>query len=227
MATGQQRLPLAVLLFDPEGREVARRSLGDLPRDHATLVNVEELLAAAGLADRFDHGHLELVYDFDVGDQADGWLHGLFRYRHRGGQIADTSFGSHIFNTVSVYKNEPQSYAGPPPGLSTRLHLRLATAPLETLCCLIYPTSAKWRPTSATRLTLHDGNGTAVAKRELAIPMNGSRMVRVGETFSAADLAAAGPDGYVVIQDETCRLFGYHGAQAPAGGFCLDHMFGF
>ena len=29
------------------------------------------------------HGHVELVYDFADGGDADGWLHALFRYERR------------------------------------------------------------------------------------------------------------------------------------------------
>jgi hypothetical protein len=29
------------------------------------------------------------------------------------------------------------------------------------------------------------------------------------------------------VRDGTCRLFGYHGLMDDAGGFSLDHMFGF
>jgi len=31
----------------------------------------------------------------------------------------------------------------------------------------------------------------------------------------------------VLVRDLTCRLFGYHGLMDDAGGFSLDHMFGF
>jgi hypothetical protein len=31
----------------------------------------------------------------------------------------------------------------------------------------------------------------------------------------------------VIVRDATCRLFGYHGLMDGAGGFSLDHMFGF
>lgn len=227
MATGQAHLPLAVTIYDEAGAPLLRHALGNLPRDHRTLVDVEALLDGAGVGDGFTGGHMEFAYDFSVGAEADGWIHGLFRYVHVGGQIADTSFGSHIFNTVSVYKGEPQSYAGRPPGLSTRLHLRLATRPLATGCCLIYPASADWRPTSDTRLSLFDQDGRPIAERALAIPMRGSRFLRIDQLFDEAELGRAGADGYVVITDDTCRLFGYHLALAPDGGFCLDHMFGF
>jgi hypothetical protein len=173
-------------------------------------------------------GHLELVYDFSDGGSADGWLHGLFRYHDRAsGHAADTSFGAHIFNTVLTYKNEPQSYIARPPGLSTRLFLRLGPAPLDTLCHLIYPASTPWRETSATDLILHDGRGVEIARETVAIPCRGSLFWTYGEMFDAATRARAGDGAYVVIRDTTCRLFGYHGLLGENGTFCLDHMFGF
>ena len=45
--------------------------------------------------------------------------------------------------------------------------------------------------------------------------------------FGDEVLQGAGPTGYVLIRDPTCRLFGYHGLMDDAGGFSLDHMFGF
>ncbi len=73
-----------------------------------------------------EQGHAELVYDFRDGGEADGWLHALFRYEDRqSGHVAESSFGAHIFNTAMTYRDEPQSYSGPPPGLSTRLFLKL------------------------------------------------------------------------------------------------------
>ena len=52
-------------------------------------------------------------------------------------------------------------------------------------------------------------------------------MVWPDEVFGAAALRQAGADGYVLVRDPTCRLFGYHGLMDDAGGFSLDHMFGF
>src|SRR3546814_3104316 len=122
MSTCQQNLPRALYAYDPEGREIGGRPLGKLPRNHATLVDLEDLLDGAGS----EWGHMELVYDFAAGGEADGWLHGLFRYEDKAsGHVAETSFGAHIFNAVLTYKGEPQSYAGRPPGLSTRLFLSL------------------------------------------------------------------------------------------------------
>jgi hypothetical protein len=224
MAVSQQDLPVAALIYDAEGREIVRERLGCLPRDHATALSLDAV--AGGLGDNY--GHVELVYDFADGGSGDGWLHALFRYRHRqSGHAADTSFGAHIFNTLLVYRDEPQSYVGPPPGLSTRLFLRLGDGPCDTLCHLIYPASLPWRPLSATEIILHDRNGAEIARAWLAIPCSGSRLLRYHELFDAATRAHAGAGAYAIIRDPTCRLFGYHGLLGHNGAFSLDHMFGF
>ncbi len=227
MARSQANLPVALLAYDASGREAARRPLGVLARDGITAIGIDDILNGA---DRLEsgYGHLELIYDFSGGGEADGWLHGLFRYEdRRSGHAAETSFGAHVFNTALTYRGEPQSYTGPAPGLSTRLFLRLGRAPLETLCHLIYPSSTPWHDRSETELTLHDADGQAVATERLAIPCNGSRLWRYGEVFDSAARRAAGEGAYVIIRDTTCRLFGYHGLSNGEGAFCLDHMFGF
>ncbi|HVH80777.1 MAG TPA: hypothetical protein VM782_15380, partial [Stellaceae bacterium] len=171
---------------------------------------------------------VELVYDFAEGGDGDGWLHALFRYRHRAsGHAAETSFGAHIFNTILTYRDEPQSYSGPPPGLSTRLFLRLGQDGYDTLCHLIYPASLPWRAKSATDIILHDALGREIACKSLAIPCSGSHLWRYHALFDEPTRQAAGPGAYAVIRDTTCRLFGYHGLIGRDGGFSLDHMFGF
>jgi hypothetical protein len=224
MGVTQTELPIAAIVYDPEGREIARHRLGRLPRAHRCEVDLDPL--AAPLGDGY--GHVELVYDFTEGGDGDGWLHALFRYRHRqSGHAAETSFGAHVFNTILTYRDEPQSYAGPPPGLSTRLFLRLGDGEHDTLCHLIYPASLPWRPQSASDIILHDGAGVEVARKRLAIPCSGSRLWRYHALFDAKTREAAGPAAYVVIRDTTCRLFGYHGLIGRDGGFSLDHMFGY
>ena len=226
MATNQQDLPVAVIAYDNKGREVARRGLGDLKRSDSIAVDLDSVLNGAQLPG--DYGHCELVYDFSAGGQADGWLHALFRYEDRAtSHAAETSFGAHVFNTVLTYKSEPQSYAGPPPGLSTRLFLRLGPAPLDTLCHLIYPASTPWHGESATDIVLHDGAGKEIARERIAIACSGSRFWRYHETFAAPTRQRAGDSPYIVIRDQTCRLFGYHGLMRGDGAFSLDHMFGF
>jgi hypothetical protein len=220
MSTVQTSLPIRLDVFDADGTKRAEQFLGCLPRDHDLAMDL----------DAFDveQGHAELVYDFRDGGEADGWLHALFRYEDRtSGHAAESSFGAHIFNTAMTYRDEPQSYSGPPPGLSTRLFLKLGDASRHSFAALIYPASGPWRPLSSTTLQLHDGSGARIAEVAIAIPCRGSAMVWPHTAFHSAALAAAGADGYVLIRDATCRLFGYHGLMDDAGGFSLDHMFGF
>ena len=226
MSTAQATLPVALAIYDRSGREAARHRFGNLARKDSVAVDVDDLLNGAKLPG--DYGHMELVYDFSVGGTADGWLHALFRYEDRkSGHAAETSFGAHVFNTVLTYKGEPQSYAGRPPGLSTRLFLRLGPKPWDTLCHLIYPASMPWHGESETDLVLNDAKGEEVARQRIAIPCSGSHLFRYHETFDAGTRERAGDGAYIVIRDTTCRLFGYHGLLRRDGGFSFDHMFGF
>ncbi len=225
MATSQAELPIAAVVYDPEGNEVLRHRLGRLPRGHATALDLDDLPKIEVLG---GYGHVELVYDFAAGGEADGWLHAIFRYQRRdGGHAAETSFGAHVFNTILAYRDEPQSYGGRPPGLSTRLFLRLGEGGCDTMCHLIYPASRPWRPYSATEIILRDGGGTEIAREGLAIPCSGSRLWHYRTLFDAAARARAGAGAYAIIRDPTCRLFGYHGLLGTGGAFSLDHMFGF
>jgi hypothetical protein len=224
MAVEQNELPIAALAYDPTGNEVAHHRFGRLPRRHAAMLDLDPITSALG--DGF--GHIELVYDFAEGGTGDGWLHALFRYRHRvSGHAAETSFGAHVFNTILTYRDEPQSYSGPPPGLSTRLFLRLGEGEYDTVCHLIYPASLPWRPKSATDIILCDASGAEVAHKRLEIACSGSYLWRYHELFDAQTRASAGPSAYAVVRDTTCRLFGYHGLIGRDGAFSLDHMFGF
>lgn len=226
MSTAQARLPVKVLLFDAAGEKIVEHSFGNLGRKTSVAIEVSALLGNHALESGY--GHMELVYDFHAGPEADGWMHGLFRYIDRkSGHRAETSFGAHVFNTLETYKNEPQSYKGPPPGLTTRLFLRVGPQPYETLCHLIYPASKPWHAHSQTNLILTAKNGETVAEHKIEIPCGGSYLWRVQELFSAAALNEAGEGGYVVVRDTTCRLFGYHGLVNGDLAFSLDHMFGF
>jgi hypothetical protein len=223
MSTAQTHLPVKALVYDAGGKQLASHNFGNLRRDQSIALDVSTL---AKLPQGF--GHVELIYDFEAGQIADGWLHALFRYRNlASGHQAETSFGSHIFNTPLTYRGEPQSYSGPPPGLSTRLFLRVADSPARTMCHLIYPTSQSWHPHSQTSLTLRGANGKDIASRKIAIPQSGSFFWRVDETFERRELDEAGRHAYIIVRDETCRLFGYHGVEGEGGSFSLDHMFGF
>jgi hypothetical protein len=228
MARGIQHFPIEATIYDASGAMAAQYLFGNLPRDHASLLDVRDVLERAGKTLPSGYGHVELTYDFEAGQEADGWMHGLFRYHDRlSGHAAESSFGSHMFNTVLVYKNEPQSYAGRAPGLTTRLFLRIGQKPYDTFCHLTYPASTPWHEKSQTFLILTSNGGQEVAKRSVAIPCGGSYHFRVSETFSAEELDAAGEGAYVLIRDTTCRLFGYHGLLRGEASFSLDHMFGF
>jgi hypothetical protein len=220
MSTCQGNLPLRLDVFAADGTRRGEKFLGCLRRDHNLAMDLD--------AFDVDQGHAELVYDFREGGEADGWLHALFRYEDRqSGHAAESSFGAHIFNTAMTYRDEPQSYSGPPPGLSTRLFLRLGDRARHSFAVLIYPASGPWHPISSTSLQLFNAGGTPIGEAPLAIPCSGSVMIWPHLTFDSATIMAAGPDGYVLVRDATCRLFGYHGLMDEAGGFSLDHMFGF
>jgi hypothetical protein len=228
MSTAQRELPIRALLIAPDGRTIAEKFLGRIARRDSIAIEIDAWLKQAAVEMPQGYGHVELVYDFRDGGEADGWLHAIGRYcMRKGGHTAETSFGAHIYNTPIVYRDEPQSYTGAPPGLTTRLFLRLAEAPLDTLCHLIYPASLPWRKMSTTELNLFDALGKQCAGHRVQIACGGSRHWRYNATFTAAERKAAGAGAYVQVRDTTCRLFGFHGALSDDNAFSLDHMFGF
>jgi len=225
MGLSETNMPLRLDVFAPDGEKILAHFVGLLPRDHDVALDLDDILPPDALR---DGGHAELVYDFRDGGDANGWLHALFRFERRdNGHAAESSFGAHIFNTIMTYKNEPQSYNGPPPGLSTRLFLKLGFGGRQSFCVLIYPASAPWAKNSSTTLELFDAAGARLAARDIRIACSGSAIIHPAAHFDAAELRAAGEAGYILVRDATCRLFGFHGVQNTAGGFSLDHMFGF
>jgi hypothetical protein len=228
MSTAQRELPIRALLLGADGQSVAEKFLGRIARRDSVVLDIDAWLKDEAIVLPQGYGHVELVYDFRDGGEADGWLHALGRYRlRRSGHTADTSFGAHIYNTPIVYRDEPQSYIGAPPGLTTRLFLRLAEAPADTICHLIYPASLPWAAKSSTELKLLDAAGRLQASRKVAIACGGSHHWRYQTTFTVAERRAAGPGAYVQVRDTTCRLFGFHGLAEGDSAFSLDHMFGF
>jgi len=227
MATWRGDIALTLRAYDSDGALIAEQALGRRARGDQAPVALDDMLGAApSLA--AGYGHLELGYDFDAGPDGDGWIHAIFRYVRRGtGRSAETSFGSHLFNVPAIWRNEPNSYLGKPPGLSTRLYLRLTDRPGRVFCHLTFPTSGRWRAESDTHLTLHAADGGEIATARIAVPCSGSRLLDMAALFSGGDMRAASGGGYVIIRDTTCRLFGYHMFLAAGGGFALDHMFGF
>ncbi len=226
MSTCQDNLPLALIIYNSQGQQIMRHFLGKFDRGNIKAIDINDLLGKNSFT---TFGHLELVYDFSQGGGADGWLHSLFRYEDTiSGHAAETSFGAHIFNTVLVYKNEPQSYAGRPPGLSTRLFLRLSDDEnVDAMCHLIYPSSATWHAQSTTDLILCNANGAEIFKKTVHIACSGSLLWSYHDIFDKNQRLSAGRDAYMVIRDATCRLFGYHGLIRGNQAFSFDHMFGF
>ena len=70
--------------------------------------------------------------------------------------------------------------------------------------------------------------GTAGTGVAVVVPAcSGSATVWPHLAFGDALVEQAGPRGWMLIRDTTCRLFGYHGLMDDEGRFSLDHMFGF
>jgi hypothetical protein len=232
MARSEQEMPLRIELMDADGTKVASKYLGRIPRREHIAIDIDAWLKQESTKLPTGHGHVEFLYDFREGGEANGWLHALGRYEQKtSGHRAETIFGAHIYNTATIYKDEPQSYIGKPPGLTTRLFLRLGDGNKDTLCHLVYPASTPWHNKSDTRLILHNANGEAVAEHRIQINCGGSHFWRYHDVFTAEERTRVSVDGndlgYVIIRDTTCRLFGFHGLINGDTSFCLDHMFGF
>jgi len=222
MATTQATLPLHLYIYDTDGKLVAEKTLPPIARANGTVIDAKSLVGK-----EFKGGHVEIGYDAAHIAHADGWLHALIRCTDKvTGQAAETSFGAHIYNMPIVYKNEPQSYKGNPPGLRTTLVLRTAGGE-DTFCNLIYPCSKEWLPHSSTDLILFNEKGVEVAKKQIKIPVNGSRLWTYKEMFGEQERTQAGQNSYIVIKDVTCRLFGFHGQINKNNVFSMDHMFGY
>ncbi len=231
MAAGQNELPLRAELYDAGGKKLAEHFMGRLQRRDSVPLDIDAWLKQSGAKLSGGFGHVEFLYDFRDGGSADGWLHALGKYSLRSsGHTAETIFGAHIYNVPVIYKDEPQSYTDAPPGLSTRLFLRLGQnlgTQMDALCHLIYPASLPWHATSSTQLILHDGAGQVVAQKQIAIACSGSLFWRYSKMFDAGERKAAGTGAYIIVRDATCRLFGFHGLMQGTASFSLDHMFGF
>ncbi|MEX1153972.1 hypothetical protein [Parvibaculum sp.] len=233
MARDEHEMPIRAEMIDATGVTVATKFLGRIPRRESVEVDIEAWIAEEAVKLPSGYGHVEFLYDFRDGGDGNGWLHALGRFEQKSsGHRAETIFGAHIYNTAVIYKDEPQSYTNKPPGLTTRLFLRIGGPALEegaldTLCHLIYPASTPWHRKSSTLLILHNAEGKPVAEKKVEIACGGSLHWRLTEMFDAEERERMGGTGYVIIRDTSCRLFGFHGLVNGDKSFCLDHMFGF
>ena len=221
-----KHMPLKVIIYSNDGQELATHNFGDMARNKINSLSVSELVKdIAFFSKEGNYGNMHIVYDMEAGSDVDGWLHSIFKYKnHKTGHFAETSFGSHIFNNIITYRNEPQSYKGPPPGLSTNLFLRVGTDGRNTLSYLMYPVSKEWHSHSNTVVTLFD-DGNEIESYTIRIPANGCFLVDCYKMFGEKIVSNA-KKPHVIIADSTCRLFGYH-LLVTKDAFSLDHMFGF
>jgi len=243
MATTQLTLPITALIYNYLGKKVAEFEFGEILRTNSLKMD-SDIIGDCGLSEKA--GHIELVYNFSVASRGvDGWLHALLRYEDKvSGHIAESSFGAHIFNTVLTWNGEPQSYSSNPPGLTTRLFLRTAKSMgipgaavggegANTFCHLIYPASTPWHSKSETDIILYASDGKQIASHRINITCGGSKYFLISDIFDENERKTAFQadqvgNGYIIIRDTTCRLFGYHGLVSACGkAFSLDHMFGF
>ena len=135
---------------------MAERFLGCLPRDHDLALDLDDFGVARPAMPSWS------TISATAARPTAGCTRCSATRTAHSGHAAETSFGAHIFNTPMTYRDEPQSYSGPPPGLSTRLFLKLGDAAARrSFALLIYPASAPWHARSATTLLLHDGDRRA------------------------------------------------------------------
>lgn len=64
MARGIEHFPLKAVIYDASGEAAGEHRFGNLPRDHASLLDVSALLADKGKELPSGYGHVELTYDF-------------------------------------------------------------------------------------------------------------------------------------------------------------------
>ena len=147
MATTQRSLPLRVDVFERDGSPVASHFVGCLKRDHAFAVDLDEILVRSR-AQRSAAMPSWPMISVTVARRTAGCM--LIRITRIGAPATwrRPVSGSHIFNTLMTYKDEPQSYSGSsnPRALLTRLFLKLGQGRRRSFAVLIYPASVQWRP---------------------------------------------------------------------------------
>ena len=167
-----------------EGREIGALPLGRLPRDHATALRPGRSRRARSAAGRLRPCRAGLRFRRRRRAATAGCTRCSAIATAASGHAAETSFGAHVFNTMLIYRGEPQSYCRPPPGLSTRLFLRLGDGGYDTLCQLIYPASRPWRPAQRDRDHPPRPRRARDRPRRLAIPCSGLAAVALSRRCS-------------------------------------------
>ena len=133
------------------------------------------------------------------------------------GHAAETSFGAHVFNTILTYRDEPQSYTGPPAGVvdpavpaARRGWLRHAVPPDLSRIAALAPGERR-RTSSSTTAT-----GAKSRGRAWRFPVRDRGCGTITQLFDAATRARARARRLCHRSaTPTCRLFGYHGLLRP------------
>ena len=158
-----------------------------------------------------------------------GWLHALFRYEQRAtGHAAESSFGGHIFNTVMTYKGEPQSYNGPPPGVSTKLFLKLGLGGTRSFSCSSIRPRQNGMSVPARRWIVRR-RGQLAATQRISISCFGWRSFRLYQYFRRRmKLLEARMPVRPLIKHPTCQAISRPMASMTQQvSISFDHMFGF
>ena len=159
---------------------------------------------------------------------ADGWLHALFRYRDaRSGHAAETSFGSHMFNTrADLSRRTAILFRAAAGSFHAPLSPRRAAA-VETFCHLIYPVSESVARAFDDYADLRNSNGEELAHEELRIPASGSRFWRVQDVFDESASRERRPASLCHRARRNLPAVRLSRRSSGEGSFSLDHMFGF
>ena len=94
MATCQQDLPIKALLIDGNGTTVAEKFLGRLLRRESVIVDTDAWLAESKAKLPSGYGHVEYLYDFRDGGEADGWRDRCPEHRAPRERVAESECGT-------------------------------------------------------------------------------------------------------------------------------------
>ena len=159
----------------------------------------------------------------------DGWLHALFRYRHRARRPcrrdqfrrACLQHDADLSRRAAILYRPAAGTVDAAVPAPRRRRLRHAVPPDLPGVAAVAP--ARARPKSFST--------TARARSRRAAP--GDPLLRLAPVALSRAVRRRDPRPRrrpaptSIVRDPTCRLFGYHGLLGRDGAFSLDHMFGF
>ena len=227
MAVGQSELPIAAIVYDPQGNEVLRRPLGRLPRGRVTRSRPRRRSRHGSARRRLRPRRAGLRF---LGRRRGRWLAARDLPLSRTGdrpcrrdQFWRACLQHHpdLSRRAAILRRPAAGAVDPAVPAARRRRLR-HVVPSDL------PGLAAVAAGKRHRNLLCDGSGREIARAAMAIPCSGSRLWRYHALFDAAERARApAPALTRSSATPTCRLFGYHGLLGGDGAFSLDHMFGF